>query len=73
MDPTVDQTVDRTVDRTINQEVPLDQIGLMAQKGITNLLKAQIHLQEVQEQKVKDCLAQALVEALGQLVLDPIL
>ena len=59
--------------QTINQEVPLDQIGLMAQEGITNLLKAQMDLQEAQDQEVKDCPAQALVEALGQLVLDQIL
>ena len=54
--------------QTINQEVPLDQIGLMAQEGITNLLKAQMDLQEAQDREVK-----ALVEALGQLILDQIL
>ena len=72
--------------QTINQEVPLDQIGLqMAQKGHIDLLKKhmiqegqvrlqdQMDLQEAQDPEVLDCMAQALVEALGQLELGLIL
>ena len=41
--------------QTINQEVPLDQIGLMAREGNTSLLKEQMDLQEAQDQEIQDC------------------